>query len=94
MPIYEYRCESCGHVFEKIQSFSAPPPESCPNCESGPVAKMISQTSFVLKGGGWYKDGYSGPSNTTGKTGGATDTSSSSSSGSSGSGGSSSSDAA
>ncbi|MCO4743348.1 MAG: zinc ribbon domain-containing protein [Proteobacteria bacterium] len=56
MPIYEYACESCGHRFEKLVRMSddAPP---CPECE-GAVRKLISASSFVLKGGGWYKDGY------------------------------------
>ncbi len=62
MPIYEYRCEACGAVMEKIQSFSAPPPDACDSCGNGPMHKLISQSSFVLKGGGWYKDGYASTS--------------------------------
>ncbi|MBK07302.1 MAG: FmdB family transcriptional regulator [Deltaproteobacteria bacterium] len=64
MPIYEYQCEQCGAVIERIQSASAAAPDKCPECQGGPLHKLMSQSSFVLKGGGWYKDGYSGPSNT------------------------------
>lgn len=59
MPIYEYRCEECGHVFEEIQRFSDPDPEKCPSCGSGEVGRIISRTSFQLKGGGWYAQEYS-----------------------------------
>lgn len=58
MPIYEYRCESCGKVFEFIQKFSDEPLTECPEC-TGCLSKLISNTSFVLKGSGWYADGYS-----------------------------------
>jgi len=58
MPIYEYTCKSCGKHFETMQKISEPPIAPCPKC--GDTAdRMISQTSFTLKGGGWYKDGYS-----------------------------------
>jgi putative FmdB family regulatory protein len=58
MPIYEYACKSCGKHFETMQKISEPPIAPCPRC--GDTAdRMISQTSFTLKGGGWYKDGYS-----------------------------------
>lgn len=61
MPIYEYRCAGCKKNFELIQKFSDDPHAACPKC--GKKAKrLISQTSFLLKGGGWYKDGYSGKS--------------------------------
>ena len=56
MPIYEYACESCGHRFDKLMRMSDPAP-ACPECE-GAVRKLISASSFVLKGGGWYKDHY------------------------------------
>ena len=68
MPIYEYRCDECGAVVEKIQSFSAPPPDSCDACGGGPMQKLISQSSFVLKGGGWYKDGYASSSGSSGSS--------------------------
>lgn len=57
MPIYEYRCPSCGADFEKMQKISdgAPP---CPTCGHADVVKKVSASAFVLKGGGWYKDHY------------------------------------
>ena len=58
MPIYEYRCADCGHDFEALQKFSDDPITECPVCKAGNVKKRISATSFVLKGGGWYKDHY------------------------------------
>ena len=58
MPIYEYRCESCGCEFELIQKISDDPAAACRDCGEGPVNKLISQTAFQLKGGGWYTDGY------------------------------------
>ena len=61
MPIYEYQCQKCHHHFEEIQKLSDPPVTQCPEC-SGSVNRLISQTSFALKGEGWYKDGYSRPS--------------------------------
>ena len=59
MPIYEYECDKCGHAFEREQSMSDPPVKTCPKCRSRKVIKLISRSSFVLKGGGWYADGYS-----------------------------------
>lgn len=58
MPIYEYKCDSCQKVHEVIQKFSDEPLKQCPQCQ-GEVTKLISNTSFVLKGSGWYADGYS-----------------------------------
>ncbi len=59
MPIYEYLCEKCGHEFEREQRITADPIKTCPECKARKVKKLISQTSFVLKGGGWYNDLYS-----------------------------------
>ena len=56
MPIYEYECTSCGHRFEKMGKIGAEAPP-CPECAAG-VRKLISQSAFILKGGGWYKDHY------------------------------------
>ena len=58
MPIYEFVCEACGNVLERLQKLSDPPPDACPEC-SGKMAKIMSRNSFQLKGGGWYKDLYS-----------------------------------
>lgn len=60
MPIYEYQCQNCRHRFEEIQKLSDPPVSKCPKCD-GSVNRLISQTSFALKGEGWYKDGYVKP---------------------------------
>jgi putative FmdB family regulatory protein len=60
MPVYEYQCESCGAVHEIIQKYSDIPVTKCPAC-GGSVKKLISNTSFVLKGTGWYKTDYASP---------------------------------
>lgn len=60
MPIYEFECENCHKITEVVQSISSPPLAACPACQSK-VKKLISQSSFHLKGGGWYADGYSAP---------------------------------
>lgn len=57
MPIYEYKCTKCGNEFELIQKFSDEPVKKCPDC-SGKVEKLISQSSFVLKGTGWYQTDF------------------------------------
>jgi putative FmdB family regulatory protein len=60
MPIYEYECLSCGKQCEVIQKFNDEPLNSCPDC-GGDMHKLISQTSFVLKGTGWYVTDYARP---------------------------------
>ncbi|MEO0279191.1 MAG: FmdB family zinc ribbon protein [candidate division WOR-3 bacterium] len=57
MPVYEYKCESCNYKFEKLQSFNDEPEKLCPKC-GGAVKKLISRSSFVLKGTGWYSTDY------------------------------------
>ncbi|MBI5556125.1 MAG: zinc ribbon domain-containing protein [Deltaproteobacteria bacterium] len=57
MPIYEYECQKCQKVTEAWQSLSDEPLTSCPDCQ-GSLKKLISSSSFQLKGGGWYADGY------------------------------------
>ncbi len=61
MPIYEFVCEACGRLTEVMQKVSDPPPAACPECGGGRMAKLVSRTSFQLKGGGWYSDLYSSP---------------------------------
>ena len=57
MPIYEYVCQKCGHDFEVMQKMSDKPLTRCPKCR-GRLEKIISQTSFQLKGSGWYISDY------------------------------------
>lgn len=85
MPIYEYRCPDCGHEFESMRRISDDPLKECPECGKQEVKKLISRTSFVLKGGGWYKDHYGlkSGSTSTADSGGASSSSSSSDSSSS-----------
>lgn len=54
MPIYEYECKLCGHHLEAIQKFSDAPLVECPECHQVGLNKLISSTSFQLKGTGWY----------------------------------------
>lgn len=60
MPIYEYECLHCEKTFEIMQKFSDEPLRRCPEC-SGQLKKLISNTSFVLKGSGWYITDYASP---------------------------------
>ena len=58
MPIYEYACLGCGHEFEKIQKVSDAAVRKCPACGRSKARRLISRSSFVLKGGGWYVTDY------------------------------------
>jgi putative FmdB family regulatory protein len=58
MPIYEYLCNKCGHQFEEMQRITDEPIKTCPKCRKRSVERLISQTSFVLKGTGWYATDY------------------------------------
>ena len=58
MPTYEYACDKCGHEFEREQRITEDPVKTCPECRSRKVRRLISNTSFVLKGSGWYSDLY------------------------------------
>lgn len=59
MPIYEYQCRKCGRSFEIVQRISDPDLKSCKFCK-GPVKRLMSVTSFHLKGSGWYVTDYGG----------------------------------
>ncbi|MEN8751517.1 MAG: FmdB family zinc ribbon protein [Desulfobacterales bacterium] len=61
MPIYEYECGQCGRIKEVIQKFSDKPLTQCDHC-SGRLHKLVSHTSFHLKGTGWYATDYAGKS--------------------------------
>ena len=59
MPIYEYKCRKCGNQFEVFQGISDPEVKSCKFCK-GKVHKLVSLSSFSLKGSGWYVTDYKG----------------------------------
>lgn len=58
MPIYEYRCEACGQSQEAIQRMSDAPLKLCASCGAEALQRVMSRTSFVLKGSGWYATDY------------------------------------
>jgi len=57
MPVYEYKCVQCDEQFEVMQKMSDDPLTKCRSC-GGELKKLIANTSFVLKGGGWYVTDY------------------------------------
>ncbi|MDO9559583.1 MAG: zinc ribbon domain-containing protein [Syntrophales bacterium] len=59
MPIYEYKCKKCGKEYEIFQRITASDRTSCKFCK-GPAQKLISRTTFHLKGSGWYATDYGG----------------------------------
>jgi putative FmdB family regulatory protein len=61
VPIYEYVCRKCRKTFEYMQRMSDSPKRKCEACGAQALERLISQTSFHLKGSGWYKDLYSSP---------------------------------
>jgi putative FmdB family regulatory protein len=63
MPIYEYECRQCHEVSDTLQKVGDPAPATCPRCGAqNTLARLVSRTSFVLKGGGWYSDLYASSS--------------------------------
>ena len=60
MPIYEYRCSSCGHELEALQKFSEAPLRACPSCKAEALVKLMSAAGFQLKGSGWYATDFKG----------------------------------
>jgi len=54
VPIYDYRCDACGHAFSAVQPFSEGAIEKCPNCGKRP-RRLITSSAIVFKGSGWYK---------------------------------------
>jgi len=54
MPIYEYRCEDCGHQADHLQKVSERPLSKCPACGKKAYKKLLSAAGFQLKGSGWY----------------------------------------
>jgi putative FmdB family regulatory protein len=62
MPIYTYRCESCGVQFERHQSFNDAPLKTCPECRKKALKKVITPTKIIFKGSGFYATDHKSPS--------------------------------
>ena len=62
MPIYEYRCDSCGFQKEHLQKMSDPQLTTCPECNKESYSKQLSAAGFQLKGSGWYATDFKGGS--------------------------------
>jgi len=58
MPIYEYQCGDCGHIFDALQKISDDPLSQCPECDKDALKKLLSAPKFRLKGGGWYETDF------------------------------------
>lgn len=54
VPIYDYRCDACGHAFSAVQSYQDETLDACPQCSARP-RKLMSSPAIVFKGSGWYK---------------------------------------
>ena len=65
MPVYTYRCESCGVQFERHQSFSDAPLKTCPECRKKTLRKVITPTKIIFKGSGFYATDNKSPSGAT-----------------------------
>lgn len=59
MPLYEYKCQKCGHRYEVIQSISAPEIQKCPKC-GGKAVRQLTPPAIQFKGSGWYVTDYAG----------------------------------
>ncbi|NHZ45212.1 FmdB family zinc ribbon protein [Nitratidesulfovibrio liaohensis] len=84
MPIYEYRCSDCEQIFEEWLKTFDEAPRSCPVC-GGHADRIVSNTSFVLKGGGWYVTDYGNRSSTDSHAGASAEASGNGDAGSNGS---------
>lgn len=62
MPIYAYKCESCGHAKDVLQKISDAPLTECPACGKATFSKQITAAGFQLKGSGWYVTDFRGGS--------------------------------
>jgi putative FmdB family regulatory protein len=62
MPVYTYRCESCGVQFERHQSFNDVPLKTCPECRRKSLKKVITPTKIIFKGSGFYATDHKSPS--------------------------------
>src|SRR5512140_343385 len=68
MPIYTYRCESCGVVFEREQSFRDAPLKICPECRKKSLKKVITPVGVIFKGSGFYSTDNRSPSGSSSST--------------------------
>jgi putative FmdB family regulatory protein len=85
MPTYDYQCQKCDFEFEREQRITEDPIKTCPKCKSRKAKRLLSASNFILKGGGWYADGYgSGGGKSSADSGGSEESSSSSSASDSG----------
>ena len=62
MPVYTYRCDSCGVQFERHQSFQDAPLKTCPECRKKSLRKVITPTRIIFKGSGFYATDHKSPS--------------------------------
>lgn len=60
MPIYEYRCDVCGHETEELQKLADAPLTDCPKCGKPGLTRLVSAAGFQLKGTGWYQTDFRG----------------------------------
>jgi putative FmdB family regulatory protein len=58
MPIYEFQCDRCGHVFDRLQKLSDPDPDSCPDCGEPAIRRRLTAPAFRLSGSGWYETDF------------------------------------
>ncbi len=58
MPIYEYRCDACGHYLDALQKIADDPLRDCPACEASTLRRLVSAPNFRLKGKGWYETDF------------------------------------
>ena len=68
MPIYAYKCESCGHAKDVLQKISDVPLSECPACGKATFSKQLTAAGFQLKGSGWYATDFRGSSSGAGGT--------------------------
>ncbi len=71
MPIYEYRCDGCGHEMEVMQKMSDEPMKDCPVCKESKLKKLISASGFRLKGSGWYETDFKNSKKSSGNSSGS-----------------------
>jgi len=58
MPIYAFRCDACGHDFDRLQKLSDPDPDTCPACGAAAVKRQLTAPAFRLAGAGWYETDF------------------------------------